>query len=190
MKQPLLLFSEWYKEELTISRVEIPSAVCLSTMGVDQFPNARFVSFKEIKDSSFVITGPLQSRKGLEIEYHNKVALTFWWTETARQVRIQGVATKLSDEFAEEYFKQRSLMSQAVSSLSKQGKEADSLEELEKKIQKKISENTKIKRPEDWSGFSIKPTRMEFMEFKKSRFHNRKLYELDNNKWHLKQLQP
>ena len=189
-KQPIQLFLKWFDEELKRSKVRIPSAVCLSTTGTDDFPNARFVSFKELIDDSFIITGPLNSRKGLEIEKNNKVALTFWWTETERQIRIQGFATKISDQLADKYFDARSTNSQAVSLVSEQGKETDNLKELEQKVLEKVTENTKISRPRNWSGFSIKPIRIEFMEFKKSRFHDRKLYEVVADDWTLKRIQP
>lgn len=190
MEQPLQLFSKWFDEELELSKVRIPSAVCLSTMGLDNFPNARFLSFKALIDNSFIVTGPVNSRKGIEIENNHKVALTFWWTETERQVRIQGFATKIPEQLANKYFDARSAHSQAVSLISKQGKETDNLKELENKVLKKASENVKIQRPENWGGFAIKPLRIEFMEFKKTRFHDRKLYEFDEGNWCLKQIQP
>ena len=89
---PFLTFEEWYQEELNQTQVNIPSACCLSTNGLDGYPNARFVSLKEITNGAFVVTGPLNSRKGLEISQSSKVSLTFWWTLTERQVRIQGDA--------------------------------------------------------------------------------------------------
>ncbi|SDL63974.1 pyridoxine/pyridoxamine 5'-phosphate oxidase [Kriegella aquimaris] len=189
-EQPTQLFLKWFDEELKLSKVRIPTAVCLSTMGTDDFPNARFVSFKELIDDSFIITGPLNSRKGLEIENNNKVALTFWWTETERQVRIQGIASKISDQLADKYFEARNTNSQAVSLICEQGKETDNLKKLEQKVLDKVSENTKISRPQNWSGFSIKPTRIEFMEFKKTRFHERKLYQVVADDWTLKNIQP
>ena len=189
-KQSIELFLEWYKEELELSKVRIPSAVCLSTIGLDGFPNARFVSFKEVVDNSFVVTGPLRSRKGAEIENKPNVALTFWWTETERQVRIQGTTSKISDELADMYFNERSRNSQAVSAICQQGYEVGNLDELEMKIVEKVAESTPIQRPEYWSGFLIKPIRIEFMEFKKTRFHNRKLYEMENSEWRMKHIQP
>lgn len=189
-KQPISLFTKWFEEELKLSKVRIPTAVCLSTIGIDNYPNARFVSFKELVNNCFIITGPLNSRKGTEIENNEKVALTFWWTETERQIRIQGVATKISEQLADKYFDERNVNSQAVSSICEQGKEIDNLEQLEKKVLDKVLEKTRIIRPKDWSGFSIKPTRIEFMEFKKTRFHNRKLYEIENGEWNMKQIQP
>ncbi len=189
-KQPIQLFSKWFDEELKLSKARIPTAVCLSTIGMDNFPNARFVSFKELIDNSFVITGPLNSRKGIEIDSNNKVALTFWWSETERQIRIQGLATKISEQLANKYFNERNVNSQAVSSICEQGKEIDNPGQLEKSVLEKVAEKTKITRPQNWSGFSIKPIRIEFMEFKKTRFHDRKLYEIENNEWSLKQIQP
>ena len=188
--KPIEIFTEWFGEELKLSKTRIPTAVCLSTCGIDNYPNARFVSFKELIDNSFIITGPLNSRKGIEIENNNKVALTFWWTESERQVRIQGTATKISEQLANKYFKERNLNSQAVSFICEQGKEIYNLEQLEKKVLEKVAGNNKINRPKNWSGFSVKPIRIEFMEFKKTRFHDRKLYEFENGKWNLKQIQP
>ena len=187
---PLQLFSEWFHEEITLTKVQIPSAVCLSTNGIDSFPNARFVSFKELRNDAFIITGPLNSRKGTEIESNAKVALTFWWTETERQIRIKGVATKISEQLADNYFNERDTYSQAVSLICEQGKEIDNLELLEKQVAEKIAEKTKITRPENWGGYDITPLRIEFMEFKKNRFHDRKLYEKENDTWILRQIQP
>ena len=188
--KPIEIFKKWFDEELKLSTAQIPTAVCLSTIGIDGFPNARFVSFKELIDNSFVITGPLNSRKGTEIKNEDKVALTFWWTETERQIRIQGSATKITEQLADKYFQERSLNSKAVSLICEQGKEINNLEHLEKKVLDKILGNTKVDRPENWSGFLIKPIRIEFMEFKKTRFHIRKLYANENGEWNLKLIQP
>ncbi|WP_242155961.1 pyridoxine/pyridoxamine 5'-phosphate oxidase [Aestuariivivens sediminis] len=190
MKNPIDIFNKWFFEEEKLTSVTIPTAVCLSTNGLDGFPNARVVSYKEISENNFIITGPLNSRKGMEIERSNKVALTFWWAETERQVRIQGLASKLSEELADKIFRSRDLNSQIVSSICKQGTEIDELQNLEAKILKRISKKTCVSRPKEWGGYSIKPLRIEFMEFKKNRFHIRSLFELENGSWIIKQIQP
>src|SRR5215217_8011137 len=109
---PFQLFKDWYGLELQLAKVRIPSACCLSTSGLDGYPNARFVSLKDVVDNTFIVTGPMSSRKGNEIDRSNKVALTFWWTETERQVRIQGEAKKISAQLADKYFFERSRNSQ------------------------------------------------------------------------------
>lgn len=187
---PIHLFNNWFQEEKSLSKAKIPTAVCMSTMGTDNFPNARFVSLKELVDDAFVVTGPLNSRKGIEIEQNKNVALTFWWTETERQVRVQGIADKIPVQLADKYFQSRSQASKAVSVVCAQGTEAENIARLESQVLKKVTENTSLERPKDWSGFLIKPVRIEFMQFKTSRFHERKLFEFKDNMWTLKLIQP
>jgi pyridoxamine 5'-phosphate oxidase len=189
---PIELFRKWFNEELNLSKVSIPTACCLSTIGIDNYPNARFVSLKGILESNFVITGTVTSRKGIEISSNNKVALTFWWTETKRQVRIQGNATIISNELADKYFAERNRDSQIVSIVSNQGQILNDIETLIKKYQEieTNSFNQTLIRPENWGGYKVEPIRIEFLEFKTTRFHVRKLFELKNGKWTQTGLQP
>ncbi|MFC4221240.1 pyridoxine/pyridoxamine 5'-phosphate oxidase [Flagellimonas marina] len=187
---PIEIFKKWFDDEKTLSTSGVPSAVCLSTIGLDGFPNARFVSLKALIDDCFIITGPLNSRKALEMKKQDKVALTFWWPHSERQIRIQGLSTGIRDELAVIYFGERSRISQAVSSISKQGEAIENLTVLETKVLEMASEGTKINRPNHWGGFSIQPIRIELMEFKKNRIHERKMYEFENGSWTVRQIQP
>ncbi len=130
---PIEIFKQWYEQELKKSSIRIPSACCLSTIGVDEFPHSRFVSLKDVLNDNFIITGTLTSRKGIEIEASEKVSLTFWWTETERQVRVQGNAVKITNELANKYFSERNKDSQIVSLASLQGQELIDKEALAKK---------------------------------------------------------
>jgi pyridoxamine 5'-phosphate oxidase len=189
---PIEIFKEWYREEQTLSKVRIPSACCLSTNGLDGFPNARFVSLKDILNNHFIITGTQTSRKGIEIDNTEKVALTFWWTETEKQVRIQGNATKIAEQLADDYFSARNKDSQIVSIVSNQGEELHNVEELinaYEEIELK-NKNKQLVRPNNWGGYRIEPVRIEFLEFKETRFHERKLFEKQNGNWKLTQLKP
>lgn len=189
---PLLLFEKWFSEEKELSNLKLPAACCLSTIGLDGYPNSRFVSLKETKNESFVITGPLDSRKGREIENSPKAALSFWWTTTERQIRIQGDVSKIPKSNAKIYFEQRNRDSKIVSTVFEQGKSIQSVTHLQKHFEEKKEEleSKEIKCPENWGGIYIKPLRIEFMEFKKSRLHERKLYEKVNNEWSMIILQP
>ncbi len=186
------LFNKWYKEELILTKLSIPSACCLPTIGTDKYPNARFVSLKEVIENKFLITGTITSQKGIEIKFSNKVALTFWWTETERQVRIQGNAFQINNDLADKFFAERSRESQIVSIVSDQGHEVNDSDELYRKYDDIAanSANEPLKRPANWSGYMIEPVRVEFMEFKSTRFHYRKLFELINDEWKQTELQP
>ncbi len=189
---PIELFNRWLNEELILTKVTVPSACCLSTMGTDNYPNARMISLKGITENTFLVTGTITSQKGIEINLSNKVALTFWWTETLRQVRVQGNAIQLNSALADKLFAERSRESRIVSIVSDQGKEVNDIEELYRKYDDIAAKSAQqpLKRPENWSGYMIEPIRVEFMEFKPTRFHHRKLFELINGEWTQSELQP
>ncbi|MEO1448413.1 MAG: pyridoxal 5'-phosphate synthase [Bacteroidota bacterium] len=192
MQNPFNLFQDWYQQELALSKVRIPSACCFTTNGPDGFPNSRFVSLKEIKEESFVITGPLNSQKGREIEASPKVSIIFWWTETEKQVRIQGIAEKIPESAAEAYFSKRNRDSQIVSTVFDQGEEIAHFEELTTRFEsgKAAFGQTTIAKPTQWSGFYVKPVRIEFMEFMQTRLHRRTLFMRDGGAWKKTYLQP
>ena len=186
------LFNNGLEREMQVHKQKLPYACCLSTEGLDGFPNARFVSLKEIRNEEFVITGTLTSRKGEEINYNNKVALTFWWPETQQQVRIQGEARLISGLVLDSYFNERNRESQIVSVVSDQGKELHDLNELILKFDT-VANNTEIseiRRPDNWGGYAIVPFRIEFLVFSESRFHDRTLYERKDQIWQKKKIQP
>ncbi len=189
---PIQLFNLWHREELEKTDLRLPSACCLSTIGLDGYPNARSVSLKEVKQIELIVTGSLDSLKGLEIAQINKLALTFWWTATERQVRIQGDATVLTTAEAEHYFSERTREAQLVSVVSNQGQRIDDLSVLDKKYRETAIQfkDKPITRPGNWAGFSITPVRIEFMEFKSTRFHIRTLYERAGGQWEKNLLQP
>lgn len=189
---PIDKFNEWYANEVKQSSVKIPSACCLTSIGLDGYPNSRFVSLKEVLGNKFIITGPIQSRKGKELLKNPKAALTFWWPYTKRQIRIQGDALQIEDNLADQYFRIRNKDSQIVSQISKQGKDIDNIDLLIELFKSKKNElkSMKVERPYDWSGFYIFPKRIEFMQFSKSRFHLRELYIIEGNDWQKVYLQP
>jgi pyridoxamine 5'-phosphate oxidase len=99
---------------------------------------------------------------------------------------------KISEQMADKYFTERNRDSQIVSMVSEQGQEIDSIEILTKKyenIEAGFSDKP-LTRPEYWGGYLIEPIKIEFLEFKPTRFHVRKLYELINGQWTIKQIQP
>lgn len=189
---PIEKFKKWYKAEREESTVRIPTACCLTSIGMDGYPNARYVSLKEVLDDGFVFTGPLDSQKGIELRTNPKASLTFWWTQTEKQVRIQGDAIQIQDELADGYFKERNKESQLVSTISQQGAKIENLTELISLFERKKLQidDLEIKRPIQWSGFKVIPKSIEFMEFKNTRLHIRTLFKIKNGAWQKTFLQP
>jgi len=189
---PIEKFTEWYQVQRDKTKLELPAACCMSTTGLDGFPNARFVSLKEVRGEKFIITGPLNSRKGQEIADSPKVAITFWWSETKRHVRIQGLAEKIDESLADQYFEQRNQASKIVSQISQQGAPTENLESLAIEYTKREKEiaGKQVERPVSWGGFAISPVRIELMEFRDTRFHLRELYSLVDGHWEMSLIQP
>lgn len=189
---PIQKFQKWYSKELQESDSIIPSACCLSTIGLDGYPNARFVSLKKVTLDGFVITGPLNSMKGLEISKIPKVALTFWWPSTKKQIRIQGIVRMMDPSEADKYFQQRPKHAQVISSICQQGSPYINIGEIREKVDdfSNLYNDQNIPRPEQWGGFTIQPARIEFMSFSADRFHERVLYSKKNNSWEDQFIQP
>ena len=189
---PFQTLGAWFYEELAKAPLKYPASCVVSTIGLDGFPNARTVSIKEVKPPHFIFTTHLDAKKGLEIQNNNKVALTFWWDHSQRQIRVQGIAKLLSDEEADAYFRARSKSAQAICSVSHQSKPLQDEKNLRNAYTEKLVEYAEnpIPRPSHWGGFKILPARIEFLELKESRFHNRICYTLVEDVWQVTQLQP
>ncbi|MFT5891910.1 MAG: pyridoxamine 5'-phosphate oxidase [Dokdonia sp.] len=187
---PFNTFAHWLHEHAITTKSKHPSACVLSTIGLDEFPNARNVSLKSIEKPYLIITGSTLSRKGKEISAHPKVALTFWWEDIKRQVRIQGTASVISKKEATFFFEERSHESKVVSTISTQGAIVKNMELFKVRFRESVKNQQPIHKPEHWSGWKIKPHRIEFLEFNASRFHNRVLYTRSEEQWDVIQLQP
>ncbi|MDU8885013.1 pyridoxal 5'-phosphate synthase [Yeosuana sp. MJ-SS3] len=192
MIDPISHFQNLFNQHLQECRLSIPHACCFSTIGLDGYPNSRFVSLKEVIDEGFVITGSLDSLKGKEVKNNNKVALSFWLESISYQIRIQGEAQQIGKDLANKYFYERSKESQLVTLISKQGQTIDNYSSLLKELDKAsiAYEDNIVPIPESWGGLIINPIRIEFLMFKKSRLHQRELFTKDDNKWTSSILQP
>jgi pyridoxamine 5'-phosphate oxidase len=105
---------------------------------------------------------------------------------------VQGKAALLSSAVANKYFRERPLDAQIISTISKQGQKLESIESLQgafASFERPIN-NKNLPRPTDWGCYAIKPVRIEFMEFKESRLHERVLYQLEKDTWTTVLLQP
>lgn len=188
---PIIQFESWMKEAMN-AEVPEPNAMTLSTVGANNKPHSRVVLLKGIEEGDFVFYTNWQSEKGSEIEQNPNVAFCFLWLELERQVRIEGIAEKLSQEESEEYFKQRPYKSQIGALASNQSSVVPNREFLEKRFEELEEKYTEgdVPKPESWGGYRIKPEVLEFWQGRRSRLHDRIKYEKVGNKWDIKRLSP
>src|SRR6201985_2297056 len=119
---PIKQFDKWFNEALKAEMQE-PTAMTLATATHDGRPSARIVLLKGFDENGFVFYTNYLSRKGKEIAKNPLGALTFFWAEMERQVRIEGTIEKVSREQSEHYFHSRPRKSQLGAVASPQSQE-------------------------------------------------------------------
>ena len=115
----------------------------------------------------------------------------FFWESLFRQIRIEGVASKVSREETELYFNSRPYESRIGAIASNQSSMLDSRNTLEKKyseLQEMYPDNPSC--PENWGGFILKPEYFEFWQGRQSRLHDRVIYKLKEKVWEIGRLYP
>jgi pyridoxamine 5'-phosphate oxidase len=191
-KDPIKQFELWFSEAVK-SEVPEPNAMTLSTVSPGGFPSGRIVLLKGIQDKGFVFYTNYQSAKARDMEKNAVVALTFFWSELERQVRIQGTVKKVSRETSENYFKSRPRDSQVGAWASPQSapiKSREILEERKKKIIERFSNEKSLPLPNQWGGYHVEPFLIEFWQGRPSRLHDRVLYTREKAAWKISRLAP
>ena len=92
---PWSLVTAWFQEAVEHGGVKEPNAMSLATADENGQPSVRLVLAKEIRDEGVVFFTNYDSKKGRDIAVNPKVAVTIWWPELERQVRILGRAEKI-----------------------------------------------------------------------------------------------
>ena len=190
-KNPFIQFTKWYEGVLS-SKLNEPASMMLSTADVNGNPSARIVLLKEIDDSGFVFYTNYGSRKGKDLKENPKAALTFFWDELLRQIRIEGRIEKISRESSKEYFSSRPHESQIGAWVSEQSSVIPNREILENKfdeLEEKFG-NEEIPLPEFWGGYKVIPNYFEFWQGRENRLHDRICYNKENNEWKIFRIAP
>lgn len=191
-KIPFEIFEKWFNEASLNSQIIEPSAMCLATSTLDNKPSARMVLLKKFDERGFCFYTNLTSRKGQELKNNSSVALCFYWGVLGRQVRIEGAVESVSQIEADEYFASRRRESRIGAWASKQSQKMENWQEFENRITEISNqfENQEIPRPVFWSGFRVKPQKIEFWEEGDFRIHRRHLYEKAVDGWIVNEIYP
>jgi pyridoxamine 5'-phosphate oxidase len=187
---PFTQFQKWLDEAIA-AEVPEPTAMNLATVGVNARPSARIVLLKGVDEKGFVFYSNYESRKGLELAESKWAALTFHWVELERQVRIEGHVERVDAAVSDAYFASRPVLSRIGAHASAQSEKIESREALEKSFadaQSKFGDNPP--RPANWGGYVIVPEMVEFWQGRRSRLHDRLVYQRQFGGWHIERLAP
>ena len=175
---PFALFDTWFAEARD-SELNDPDAMALATTDAAGRPSVRMVLLKGHGPDGFVFYTNLDSRKGGEIAANPNAALLFHWKSLRRQVRIEGPVSAVSDAEADAYFASRSRNSRLGAWASDQSRPLESRGLFEARFDEVRDrfEGGEVPRPPRWSGFRVKPERIEFWRDREHRLHERRLFE-------------
>jgi pyridoxamine 5'-phosphate oxidase len=189
---PVKQFEKWFDESLQAAVAE-PTAMHLSTVNSEGKPSGRIVLLKGIQSNKFQFYTNYQSKKGKELDENPVCALTFFWPDIERQIRIEGVVERVDQKTSEEYFQSRPRGSQIGAWSSPQSsiiKDRRILEQRVLQIEKKFENEKVLPKPNQWGGYQVDPLMIEFWQGRASRLHDRIQYVKVDGVWKIYRLAP
>ena len=189
---PFALFEQWLAEAIK-AEIPDPTAMTVATVDADGQPSQRIVLLKEVRESGFVFFTNLGSRKAKELADNPKVSCHFPWFFMERQVRVCGVAERLTLAENARYFFSRPKESQLAAFASKQSQPISSRELLTTQFSQMKAKfaNKSLPTPDFWGGFRIVPHQVEFWQGGEDRLHDRFEYNRQQDgSWATQRLMP
>lgn len=188
---PIVQFGIWFREAVE-AQVPDANALVLSTATAAGAPSGRVVLLRNFSEKGFAFYTNYLSRKGKEIEENPLAAMTFFWSQLQRQVRIEGKLEKQSSEESDEYFTSRPLGSKIGAWISPQSQVISSRTELDMRFDEMAQKHAdgNVPRPPFWGGYWLRPAVMEFWQGRPSRLHDRIIYMLEEGEWKRMRLAP
>jgi pyridoxamine 5'-phosphate oxidase len=148
---------------------------------------------KQITSDGFIFYTNYNSEKGKAIANNPNVCLSFFWPNLERQVIIKGFANKVSSDISNQYFNSRPQGSKLGAIVSEQSSVIPNRDFLENKLAELENhiQNQTIERPDNWGGFIVNPSEIEFWQGRPNRLHDRIRYQkIESENWKIDRLSP
>lgn len=189
---PLAQFQHWLDEAIA-SQVHEPTAFHLATVTAAGTPASRVILLKGVEQGRLVFFTNYQSDKGQQLDAQPACAMSFFWPELERQVRVEGIAERIDVAASETYFKSRPRGSQIGAWASPQSSIISGREVLEARVaemEKRFEGQELLPKPHQWGGFAVTPHKIEFWQGRASRLHDRILFTKIDGAWAINRLAP
>ncbi|MDG3010696.1 pyridoxamine 5'-phosphate oxidase [Rhodococcus sp. D2-41] len=188
---PVELFVDWLLLAIRSNAVE-PHTMTLSTVDNDGRPSARVLILKDVDASGWHFGVNADSQKGRDLAARPVAALTFYWPELVRQVRISGPVVADPAEVTGADFLARPTGSKAMALTRRQSQPFLDPAELDAALDQARSELDSSPNgvPDEWVSYAVRPERVEFWQGDPTRRHQRIRYDAVDRSWTRTRLWP
>jgi pyridoxamine 5'-phosphate oxidase len=181
---PASLFVEWLEVALRAG-VSEPHAMSLSTVDERGRPDARMLILKDIDSAGWHFAISTASRKGADLAANPAAALTFYWPQLVRQIRVRGAVVADPPEVTAADFRSRSPGARAHVLLGRQSQlladSADMDGALAQATGALDADPDLV--PQEWVSYALAPEQVEFWQGDPERRHQRLLYTATPDGW-------
>jgi pyridoxamine 5'-phosphate oxidase len=188
---PIRQFQKWFQQAVEV--VPEANAMVLATADREGKPSVRVILLKGIDERGFSFFTNYQSRKSRELAENPHAAIAFYWAALERQVSITGAVSRLSRQESEEYFKSRPRGNRLGAWASKQSQVIANRAELEERMKAVETRfpGDDIPIPDNWGGYLLVPSAIDFWQGRPNRLHDRFCYTKEaSGHWRLDRLSP
>ena len=182
---PLELLINWLTEAID-GGVAQPHAMVLATASADGAPSSRTLLLKDVTGDGVWFASLSTGLKGHDIEENPRAALTLYWREQGRQVRITGSVSKGPREVSERDFLSRHPRARAGAIAGKQSEPLPADRAEEKAAIASATELIAVNPqfvPDAWNAYVVAPDLVEFWQAGPDRDETRLRYTAGENGW-------
>jgi pyridoxamine 5'-phosphate oxidase len=161
--RPSTLFVAWLDDAIAAG-LRAPHAATLSTADAGGRVDGRTLILKDVDGDGWVFATRADSPKGVALAQNPNAALTFFWREHGRQVRVRGPVVPLGPEASAADFLARSDFSRATALAGPQSaalaSSADYRSAWDAALERVRSEPGLVL--DTWTAYALEPTSVEF----------------------------
>jgi pyridoxamine 5'-phosphate oxidase len=182
---PVTLFQMWLRDAIK-GQVLGPHAMTLATADGTGRVSSRVLLCKDVDEAGrWYFASSADSKKGRDLAASPRAALSFYWPQQGRQIRIGGTAAATGTRASAADFLARSPASRAEALTGRQSQPLDDPNELDqalRRAQAEIASNPGLIAPA-WTLYAVSADEVEFWQADHQRRHIRLQYQRTADAW-------
>jgi pyridoxamine 5'-phosphate oxidase len=189
--EPASLFASWLGEAVDAKVVE-PHVMTLSTVDPQGRPDARVVLLRDVGADGWRFTASATGAKGAQLAANPQAALSFYWREQGRQVRLRGRVAAAAPSASAADFLGQSEGSRIADLVGRQSTVLADPAELARGMaaaRQRVADDPGLVAP-DYTVYVLTPAEVEFWQGDHQRQHIRLRYRRADAGWVTERLWP